>query len=124
MTQFLEYLVIFGGNFIQTLREFCATVERISSFYQFLTEFHSILEKILLNLLQTGEEGHATGEEPGGSVRIRMPHSLRPRIPVVRSFRNCPPKGGQEDSHKQLVFNCYDSIHNICFYVLETISAA
>ncbi len=44
------------------------------------------------NMLRTGEEGYAADGGPGGSVRIRRLHSLRPRSPVVRSFKICPPK--------------------------------
>ncbi len=79
-------------------------------------------------LLQMEQEGRAVGKEPGGSVRIRTPHSLGPCSPVVHLFRNCPSKEDRKMvTNVGIVFNYYNSVNyctNICFYLLKIIPAA
>ncbi len=50
-----------------------------------MEEFQQISVQTLLRL---GKEGRAAGEQPGICVRIRTLHSLHPRSPMIRSFKN------------------------------------
>ncbi len=68
-------------------------------------------------LLEGGGRGRATGEEPGGSVSIKIPHSWRPRSPVVRSFRNCPLKKDRKMViNSYIIFNCYNWVPYLCLF--------